>query len=74
MAVDLRAEKVDSRTRSIRALASSGGTTVDNGMDFPPSENLYANYQRIFETDPNTGIPWTIAGVNAAQFGIKTSV
>jgi len=72
--VDLRACKDNSGARSIRALAESGGTTVDNGTGFPLSENVYADYQGIFETDPNTSSPWTIAGVNAAQYGSKTSV
>ena len=71
--VNLRAEKDNSGTRSIRALAESGGTTVDSGTDFPLSQNVYADYQGIFEVDPNTGVAWTISGVNAAQFGIKTS-
>ena len=28
-------------------------------------------YQDIFETDPETGVAWTEAGVDAAQFGIE---
>jgi hypothetical protein len=73
VAVNLRAEKDDASTRSVRALAKSSSTTVDNGTDFPLSQNVYMDYQGIFETDPNTSAPWTIAGVNAAQFGIKTT-
>lgn len=73
VAVNLRAEKDDASTRSVRALAKSSSTTVDNGTDFPLSQNVYMDYQGIFETDPNTSAPWTIAGVNAAQFGINTT-
>ena len=73
VAVNLRACKDDSGTRSVRALAKSASTTADNGTDFALSQSVYADYVGIFETDPNTGVPWTVAGVNAAQFGIKTT-
>ena len=71
--VNLRACKDDSSVRSIRALAKSGSTTADSGTDLPLSQNIYADYQGAFEVDPNTGLPWAISGVNAAQFGIKTT-
>jgi hypothetical protein len=41
---------------------------ADNRTDFPLSEFSSADRQGIFETDPNTGNPWSIAGINAAQF------
>jgi hypothetical protein len=71
--VDMRAEKDDSATRAIRAVAKSGGTTADNGADLALPLNTYAAYQAIFETDPNSGVAWTVSGVNAAEFGIKTT-
>jgi hypothetical protein len=71
--LNLRGEKDDASTRSIRAVTKSGGTTADNGSDFGLTLNTYANFQGIFETDPNSGIAWTVAGVNAAEFGVKTT-
>lgn len=35
--------------------------------------STYVNRHRISETDPNTAIAWTAAGINAAQFGIKVA-
>lgn len=65
------ADKDDAGTRSIRLLAKSGATTVDNGADLPLTQNTYAAYQNVFQTDPNTGAQWTAAGINAARFGVK---
>ena len=73
VAVNMRAQKDDSATRSIRAVTKSSTTVADNGTDFPLSESVYAPYQGFFEVDPNTSTAWTISGVNAAEFGIKTT-
>ena len=67
------AEKDDSGTRTIRAAVKSGGTTSDNGSDFALTLNSYVNFQGLFPTDPNSGVAWTVAGVNAAEFGVKTT-
>jgi hypothetical protein len=71
--VCFRAEKDDSGTRTERAAVKSGGTVSDNGSDFALTLNSYVNFQGIFPTDPNTGVAWTVSGVNAAEFGIKTT-
>ena len=69
----MRAEKDDSGTRTIRAAVKSGSTVSDNGADFALTLNSYADFVGIFETDPNTGVAWTVSGVNAAEFGVKTT-
>jgi hypothetical protein len=73
VAVNMRAQKDDSATRSIRSVTKSSTTVADNGTDFPLAENAYTPYQGFFEVDPNTTTAWTISGVNAAEFGIKTT-
>jgi hypothetical protein len=73
--VNLRARKDDAGTRSIRAQIkspASSGTAADNGADFAQATS-YADFQGIFETDPNTSAAWTVAAVNAAEYGIKTT-
>jgi hypothetical protein len=72
VSVSMRAGKDDSGTRSVRGVTKSGGTTADSGTDFPLSFG-YADLQGIFETDPHTSSPWTVAAVNAAEFGVKTT-
>lgn len=52
-------------TRSIRLVAENGGTTVDNGADIPLTTS-FAYQSFCFDTDPNTGVAWTAAGVNSA--------
>ena len=73
VAVNLRAEKDDAGTRTIRAAVKSGATLADNGADFALTLSSYFDFQGIFQTDPNTGVAWTVAGVNAAEFGSKTT-
>jgi hypothetical protein len=73
VAVNIRTEKDDAGTRTIRAAVKSGGTAGDNGSDFALTLNTYADFQGLLLTDPNTGVAWTASGVNAAEFGIKTT-
>jgi hypothetical protein len=68
-----RARKDDATARSIRLVAKSGATVGDNGADIALS-TTYQSYNAIFETDPNTSAAWTPTALNAAEFGIKTTV
>lgn len=51
-------------------------TVTSNGVDaIATAINLGTSYQyatQILETDPNTGIAWTVTGFNAAQCGVET--
>lgn len=74
VAVKIRADKDDVGARAIRAAVKSSSTLADNGADFALTQSSYQNFQGIFENDPNTSAAWTAAGVNAAEFGVKTTV
>jgi hypothetical protein len=67
-----RCRKDDAAVRSVRSVAKSGATVADNGTDTPLA-GAYAYAYGLFETDPATGAAWTIAAVNAAEFGVKTT-
>ena len=67
------AHKEDGGYRALRAVCKSVATEVDNGADLVLSTGD-AYIPAAFETDPDTGDPWTIAGFNAAQFGPKVQV
>ena len=54
---------------NIKAMTRSAGTDAVASAFAAPG--TYHIQQGIFETDPATGIPWTVAGVNAAEFGQK---
>lgn len=73
MSVYMFACKDDAGSRSIRGVVKHGATVYDNGTDLP----LGATYQfqsSLFETNPGTGSPWTVADLNAAEIGVKVTV
>ena len=62
--------KDDGGTRTIQASIKSGSTIGTSGTDVALGTNY--QYQMLQSlTDPNTGAAWTLAAVNAAEFGIK---
>lgn len=65
------AKKTASGTRSIKTVArESGGTEEDGPEQFLGTSYVY--YSDIRDGDPD-GVAWTIASVNAAEFGQKVS-
>lgn len=63
------ARKDDAGTRTIAPMARHGVT------DYPgPNHNIsntYAYFPDVWETNPGTGLAWTVADVNADEFGVK---
>jgi hypothetical protein len=68
-----RTRKDDAGARAYRVTCKSGATTIDNGSDIYLATG-YQTISQVYETDPNTSAAWTISGVNAAEFGVKTTV
>lgn len=64
------ARKDDGGFRTIQGAIKSGGTLGTTGTDVAPGSN-YAYLMLQSLTDPNTGSAWTLAAVNAAEFGVK---
>lgn len=65
-------EKTDAGTRTIKGSCKSSATLA-HGSDWPmPSSYGYSPMDATedFVTDPNTSSAWTVAGVNAASFGV----
>ena len=70
--VGLYARKTDSGLRSVAPVVRHAG--VDNfGANQNPGFPDYAYLLQLFETNPGTGVAWTIADVNAAEFGIRSA-
>jgi hypothetical protein len=69
--VNMVARKDDAGARSIAAVTRSGGVDTDGATQVLTTS--YINYREILALDPNTGLAWTKAGVNAAEFGAKVA-
>lgn len=68
---DLR--KDDAGANEVDSLIRSGGTTYAKGA----ANALTSSWQRfraIWDTDPATGVAWTVANANAAQVGVRRTV
>lgn len=63
------ANKTDAGSRSIKALAVSGGSTATGAIK--PLQTTYNAHLQVQETDPNGGGAWTIAAINNAEFGVE---
>lgn len=63
------ARKDDAGTRTMRGSVKSGG--VDASGATLSLGSSYARFAGQFTTNPNTGLPWTIASVNAAEVGVE---
>jgi len=65
------ARKDDAGTRQLRSLLVSGATT-QVGSTVHTQALSYVSYQELYETDPQTGLAWTVPGVNALEAGVET--
>lgn len=64
-----RTRKDDAGSRSVAATARSNSVdAIGNTVSEPSS---YGYFNEVFQNDPNTGVAWLQAGVNAAEFGLK---
>ncbi|MGH7058327.1 MAG: hypothetical protein ACREFZ_10745, partial [Acetobacteraceae bacterium] len=68
----LDARKDDTGARTFVSECRSGSTNYDGATSFSPTSD-YVMYREIYETDPDTDKAWTLAGVEAAEFGIKVT-
>jgi hypothetical protein len=67
----LCARKDDAGTRQVRSLLVSGATT-QVGTTLHTMALSYVSYQELYEVDPQTGVAWTVPGVNALEAGVET--
>jgi hypothetical protein len=70
----VRARKDDAAARSI-AVTVKSGATADVDSNNQALTTAYAQYLgEIHTVDPNTGVAWTVSGINAAQVGLDVTV
>ena len=63
------AEKTDAGALSANAIVISSNVEADGNSTTLNSS--FAHVFNVFETDPNTGVPWAYTAVNAMDCGIK---
>ena len=63
------AEKTDAGALSTNAIVVSSNVTA-NGNSIPLTTS-YSHIYNVFETDPNTGVPWTTSAINNIDCGVK---
>lgn len=66
-----RAREADAAGRQIRLVTQSGGTV--RVSDNRPLTDAYALQYEVLETNPATGLAWTPAEVDAAEFGFENA-
>jgi len=59
----------DGGTLSVAPVMWSGSSTSEGAAVAPGA--AYAAYFQPFYTDPDTGLVWTVSGINAANIGLK---
>jgi len=62
--------KDDAGSRMAAAVCRSGGTNYE-GPAVSITDTYAYTIERVYETDPATGLAWTPTSFNAAEFGIK---
>lgn len=70
--VSTRARKTDAGAREIANLVVSGGNDYNGAQVALSTSYLY--YQDMFESDPDTGLPWTAGGITDLQAGLEVKV
>lgn len=60
-----------SQPKKAVSLCKSGATAVQEVDSLVTIANNWEQFDSILEDDPDTGVPWTISGLNAAQFGVR---
>lgn len=60
----------DSTVHDIKSLVRQSATDY-LGTAISITDTAYKAYQEIWETDPDTALPWTVTGVGTAEFGVR---
>jgi len=68
--INTMAKESDATSMTLNTLIKSGATE-DAGTGEVIASASYKVLRRISETDPATGVAWTVSGLNAAQFGVN---
>lgn len=66
------ARKTDSGPRMLAPVVVQGGTT-HIGASQAPSATSYKYLHHLFPVNPITGAPWTVAEINADEYGVKVT-
>ena len=68
--INTMVRETDATSFDLKMPVQSNGVDSDGTGQTVGSAN-YKTLRRIVETDPDTGVVWTMDGINAARFGVK---
>ncbi len=68
----IRARKDDSLTRNIAPVIRSNSSNVP-GSDLTLTTSYQNFWGLLYETNPTTGLPWTVAEINAMELGVRVT-
>ena len=57
--------------QSLNFFSRVSGTDYDVGGDQPAPASI-GGLRQVFEVNPATGLAWTVAELNAAEFGVRS--
>jgi len=63
--------KFDSGSRSITPIIRRSGTTYSGTVQ--ALSTSYVDHTQLYDTDPSTSAAWTVAGINAGEFGSEAA-
>ena len=69
--IETAAYVTGSQTKGIASLCKSGTASIQEVGAETTISTDWEGFNHILETDPNTSSPWTVSGLNAAQFGVR---
>lgn len=67
----LLARRDDDAAKGIKNLVRVGSTDYVHASQHLVDSETYRYYTRVYENNPATGVGWTLAAINAAQYGYQ---
>lgn len=68
--IETAAYVTGAQAKKVASLCKSGASVQEVGTAATVSTD-WEGFNHILETDPETSSPWTVSGLNAAQFGVR---
>jgi hypothetical protein len=71
VAVSVYARNTDATAHALKSVVRQGSTNYEYPTTQIVNDISFHYKSFLYETDPSTAVPWTMGGVNSAEFGVK---